>query len=159
MGCSPYTRIIGGECETYLLSSFAALVPCPSSLVICSTIPDKVQEVVDIIMPHLVGPVCKKAKGSGLPAVWVGGWRSASNMISPGLWERFVWPYIERAVHEVTSSGLIAILHLDSNWTRDSGLFQVFTERQVHSFDGWPNRPVQGEAGTWGPDVPHGRRP
>ncbi|MGZ3536031.1 MAG: uroporphyrinogen decarboxylase family protein [Thermodesulfobacteriota bacterium] len=88
------------------------------------TIPDKVQEVVDIIMPHLVGPVCKKVKGSGFPAIWVGGWRSASNMISPRLWERFVWPYIERAVHEVTSSGLIAILHLDSDWTRDLAYFK-----------------------------------
>jgi uroporphyrinogen-III decarboxylase len=88
------------------------------------TIPDKIQEVMDIIMPHLVGPVCKKAKASGLPAIWVGGWRSASNMISPRMWERFVWPYFERGVHEVTDSGLIAILHLDSDWTRDLAYFK-----------------------------------
>jgi hypothetical protein len=88
------------------------------------TIPDKVQEVMDIIMPHLVSPVCNKAKASGFPAIWVGGWRSASNMISPRMWERFVWPYFERGVHEVTDSGLIAILHLDSNWTRDLTYFK-----------------------------------
>lgn len=92
------------------------------------TIPDKIQEVADIIMPHLVGPVCKRVKGSGLPAIWIGGWRSASNMISPRLWERFVWPYFERAVHEVTNSGLIAILHLDSDWTRDLAYFKALPE-------------------------------
>jgi uroporphyrinogen-III decarboxylase len=86
-------------------------------------IPDKVQEVMDVIMPHLVGPVCHKANASGLPAVWVGGWRSASNMISRKMWERFVWPYFERGVREVTDSGLIALLHLDSDWTRDLGHF------------------------------------
>lgn len=83
------------------------------------TIPDKVIEVIDHIMPHIVAPVCNLATSWSFPAVWIGGWRSASNMISPKMWERFVWPYFERAVHEVIASGLIAILHLDSNWTRD----------------------------------------
>jgi uroporphyrinogen-III decarboxylase len=40
-------------------------------------------------------------------------------MLSPKLWERFVWPYMERIVNEVVDTGLIAILHLDADWTRD----------------------------------------
>lgn len=87
-------------------------------------LPDKVQRVMDVIMPHVVDPACKQARASGLPAVWIGGWRGASNMISPALWERFVWPYLERAVHEVIASGLIPILHLDSDWTRDLPYFR-----------------------------------
>ena len=88
------------------------------------TMPDKIQEVMDTMMPHLVGHTCKKAKTEGYPAVWIGGWRSASNMISPPLWERFVWPYFEKAVDEVVNSGLIALLHLDSDWTRDLAFFR-----------------------------------
>jgi len=88
------------------------------------TIPDKIQKVMDAIMPTLVNPICQQAKNLGFLTVWVGGWRSASNMISPKLWERFVWPYLERAVYEVVDSGLIATLHLDSNWTRDLHYFK-----------------------------------
>jgi hypothetical protein len=88
------------------------------------TIPEKVQKVMDFIVPQLPGPVCKQAKSLGYPAVWVGGWRSASNMLSPHMWERFVWLYFERVVKEVVSSGLIAILHLDSDWTRDLSHFR-----------------------------------
>ena len=88
------------------------------------TIPDKVQKVMDAIMPYLVDPACKQAKASGLPGVWIGGWRAASNMISPALWERFAWPYIEKAVREVIASELVPILHLDANWTRDLPYFK-----------------------------------
>jgi uroporphyrinogen-III decarboxylase len=88
------------------------------------TMPDKVQEVMDTMMPHLVNHICKRAKAEGFPAVWIGGWRAASNMISPALWERFVWPYFEKAVNEVVNSGLIALLHLDSDWTRDLAFFR-----------------------------------
>ena len=89
------------------------------------SIPDKVQQVMDVMMPHLVGPVCKRVRAQGYPGVWVGGWRSASNMISHKMWERFVWPYFERAVNEVVESGLIAICHLDSDWTRDLNHFKT----------------------------------
>ena len=88
------------------------------------TMPDRIQEVMDAMMPHLVSHICKRAKIEGFPAVWIGGWRSASNMISPALWERFVWPYFEKAVDDVVNSGLIALLHLDSDWTRDLGFFR-----------------------------------
>jgi len=88
------------------------------------TMPDKIQEVMDAMMPHLVGHICKRAKEEGFPAVWIGGWRAASNMISRSLWERFVWPYFEKAVEEVVKLGLIALLHLDSDWTRDLTFFR-----------------------------------
>jgi uroporphyrinogen-III decarboxylase len=88
------------------------------------TMPDKIQEVMDAMMPHLVSHICKRAKTEGFPAVWIGGWRSASNMISRSLWERFVWPYFEKAVDDVVNSGLIALLHLDSDWTRDLAFFR-----------------------------------
>ena len=88
------------------------------------TIPDKVQDVMDIIAPCLAKPACEASKAGGFPACWVGGWRSASNFLAPNLWERFVWPYLERLVNEVVESGLIAILHLDADWTRDLSYFR-----------------------------------
>ena len=104
------------------------------------TIPDKVQKVMDVIMPYLVDPACKQAKTSELPGVWIGGWRAASNMISPAVWKRFAWPYIEKAVREVIASELVPILHLDSDWTRDLPYFKSLpVGKCILSTDGQTN--------------------
>ena len=40
------------------------------------------------------------------------------------MWNRFVWPYFRQLVYEVVGQGLIAILHLDSNWDREIERFK-----------------------------------
>jgi uroporphyrinogen-III decarboxylase len=87
-------------------------------------IPDKVAAAMDAIVPHLAGATIRRAKSRGYPAVWIGGWRSAPCMLSPPMWERFAWPYFRRLVTEVTEAGLIALLHLDSDWTRELSRFR-----------------------------------
>jgi hypothetical protein len=87
-------------------------------------IPDKVEAAMDAILPHLAGKAIRRAKKLRYPAVWIGGWRSAPCMLSPVMWNRFVWPYFSKLVEEVVSAGLIAILHLDSDWTRELQRFK-----------------------------------
>jgi len=87
-------------------------------------IPDKVAAAMDEILPHLAGKAIRRANKLGYPAVWVGGWRSAPCMLSPAMWNRFVWPYFSKLVNEVVEAGLIAILHLDSDWTRELERFK-----------------------------------
>ncbi|MCP4666102.1 MAG: uroporphyrinogen decarboxylase, partial [Deltaproteobacteria bacterium] len=87
-------------------------------------IPDKVEAVMDVMVPHLAGDGCRRARKLGYPAVWVGGWRAAPSMLSPAMWDRFVWPYFSRLVKEVVDSGLIALLHLDSSWDRELARFR-----------------------------------
>ena len=82
-------------------------------------IPDKVAAAMDAIVPYLAGAAIRRAADRGYPLVWIGGWRTASCMLSPKMFMRFVWPYFRRLVGEVTDAGLIALLHLDSNWTRE----------------------------------------
>jgi hypothetical protein len=94
-------------------------------------IPDKVVAVMDEIVPHLARGVTEKAFRRGYPVAWVGGWRAAPSMISPGMWERFVWPYFRRLVNEVLDSGLIPLLHLDSNWERELGRFREFPKGKI----------------------------
>lgn len=100
-------------------------------------VPDEVQRVMDAMVPHLTDAACRQAKASGFPGIWVGGWRSASEMISPREWNRFVWPYLERVVWEVVGHDLIAVLHLDSNWTRDLAFLRSLPgKRCILSTDG-----------------------
>ncbi len=89
-------------------------------------IPDKVTAAMDMILPHLANKAVRRAKKLGFPVVWIGGWRSAPGLLSPAMWNRFVWPYIRELVYEVTDADLIALLHLDSDWTRELGRFREF---------------------------------
>jgi len=94
-------------------------------------IPDKIETVMNEILPHISHTTCKTAKEEGYPAVWVGGWRTAPAMISPQMWNRFAWPYFKHLVYEVLEFGLIPILHLDSNWDRELGRFRELPKGKI----------------------------
>ena len=100
-------------------------------------IPDKVEAAMEAIVPHLAGRAIDSAKKLNFPAVWVGGWRSAPSLYSPVMWNRFAWPYFSRLVNEVVEAGLIAILHLDSDWTRELDRFlELPRGRCIMALDG-----------------------
>lgn len=48
--------------------------------------------------------------------VWIGGWRTAPDMLSPAIWDRFVWPYFKAYADLCLEHGVIPIFHLDSCW-------------------------------------------
>ena len=99
--------------------------------------PDTVIAAMDAMVPHLAGKAITSAKKRGYPLVWVGGWQSAPSMLSPEMWRRFVWPYFSMLVHEVVDAGLIALLHLDSNWTRELECFKELPKgRCIMALDG-----------------------
>jgi uroporphyrinogen-III decarboxylase len=79
---------------------------------------------MNTILPHLANKAVQRAKNLGYPLVWIGGWRSAPYLLSPAMWNRFVWPYLCELVNEVVEAGLIALLHLDSDWTRELERFK-----------------------------------
>lgn len=82
-------------------------------------IPDKVQTAMNAMLPDMVRQGISCAQASGISAVWIGGWRSASALIAPKLWERFVFSYLLEMVTALSKSGIISVLHLDQDWTRD----------------------------------------
>jgi hypothetical protein len=94
-------------------------------------IPDKIEAVMDEIAPYLSAPLCQLARLEGYPAMWVGGWRAAPPMLSPKMWNRFVWPYFRRLVYTVIEHGLIPILYLDSNWDRELGRFRELPKGKI----------------------------
>ncbi len=99
--------------------------------------PEKVEAVMAEMVPHLAQKSIRRAGKLGYPAVWVGGWRSAPCLLSPQMWNRFVWPCFKRLVNEVVASGLIAILHLDSDWTRELERFRELPARScIMALDG-----------------------
>lgn len=100
-------------------------------------IPDKVLAVMDEIVPYLAKNTAESVSKRGYPMAWVGGWRTAPALISPEMWECFVWPYFRRLINEVLDFGLIPLLHLDSNWERELGRFREFPKgKLIMALDG-----------------------
>lgn len=100
-------------------------------------IPDKVQAAMDAIMAS------KRQQARGMVAamapigVWVGGWRTAPEFLSPKLWDRFVWPYLQELVEIVADAGGTPILHFDADWDREIGrLLELPKARCVLALDG-----------------------
>ncbi len=80
---------------------------------------DKVKAVMDHMMPHMIREGIDTAEVSGIPAVWVGGWRSASSLIAPKIWDEMVFPYFLELTHALADKGIVSVLHFDQDWTRD----------------------------------------
>ncbi len=85
---------------------------------------DKVKEVMDVIMPQMILDGIATAELSGIPAVWVGGWRSASSLIAPKIWNELVFPYYVELTHALADKGIVSVLHMDQDWNRDLERFK-----------------------------------
>jgi uroporphyrinogen-III decarboxylase len=84
---------------------------------------EKVKEVMDQMMPHMIQEDVETAELSGISAVWVGGWRSASSLIAPRIWDSLVFPYFLELVQALADKGIVSVLHFDQDWTRDLARF------------------------------------
>jgi len=99
--------------------------------------PDRVQAAMDASMPFLKEQMRQLIRGFGLMGLWLGGWRSASEFLSPRLWERFVFPYYKELADVAVEEGAIPVLHFDADWTRDLERFKEFPQGKcVLSLDG-----------------------
>jgi len=99
--------------------------------------PDKVQAAMDAAMPDILEGLRQLSRGLKPIGAWVGGWRSASEFLSPKTWQRFVWPYMKQITEVFLEEGVIPVFHLDSNWERDLEFFREFPKgRCIISPDG-----------------------
>lgn len=87
-------------------------------------IPDKIQAAMDVCFPAIIEQTIAVARATGVAGVWLGGWRAASALIAPRLWDRFVWPYTVKYIDELIAAGLMPVLHWDQDWTRDLARLQ-----------------------------------
>jgi uroporphyrinogen-III decarboxylase len=81
--------------------------------------PDKVQAVMDVILADVLAGIEAAPPVFGIGGVWLGGWRAASALVAPKLWDRFVWPYYLKMVEALVAKGITPVLHWDQDWSRD----------------------------------------
>lgn len=87
-------------------------------------IPDKVEAVMKVRQNELIATLRSTIRAVKPLTVFIGGTRGASEFVSPKIFARFVWPYIQGLVETVVEEGAIAYLHFDSNWERDLDFFR-----------------------------------
>lgn len=82
--------------------------------------PDKIQAVMDVMLAETLEAIGKlKPAPEKINGTWMGGWRSASSLVAPKLWDRFVWPYIMKIAEALVEKGVVPVLHWDQDWSRD----------------------------------------
>ncbi len=81
--------------------------------------PDRVQAAMDVIVPDMIAQGIGGAKANGALGAWVGGWRAASAMVAPKIWDRLVWPYYRQIAEALIAQDVVPIFHWDQDWTRD----------------------------------------
>lgn len=78
--------------------------------------PELMDEVFAKVMEYTIPKYRAMMQATKPIGVWIGGWRSSPDMLSPELWERFVWPYFKQYTELCIENDVIPIFHLDSCW-------------------------------------------
>ena len=103
---TPFERLCGGRSMTQF---FADLYRHPKH----------VKAAMDVMVPDMIKDGAEACLATGVMGAWVGGWRSASALVVPRLWNTMVFPYLEQVVNGLADQGVVSVLHLDQDWTRD----------------------------------------
>ena len=99
--------------------------------------PDKVEAVLDSILPYYIEMGKFLSQITGVSSIWVGGWRTASAMLAPQLWDRFVWPHFKKIANALIEEGITPIFHWDQDWGRDlKRLLELPAKKCVLNLDG-----------------------
>jgi hypothetical protein len=97
----------------------------------CYKIPDKIKEVLDVMMVSTRNQVNHLPSEKYMAGVWVGGWRGASNLVNQKIWDNLVWPYMKEIVEILISKDITPVMHLDACWDRDIARFKELPARKI----------------------------
>jgi uroporphyrinogen-III decarboxylase len=125
-----YVCICGGQCNPPL-EPICGARSMQQFIFDLHRMPDKVQAALDAALPEVIEAGIGQVKAAGTIGTWVGGWRSASAIMSPKLWNRFVWPYYVKIVDALLAADITPVLHWDQDWTRDLGRLNELPAKKV----------------------------
>lgn len=74
---------------------------------------------MEVMLAEFLAQIENTPPVHGIGGVWLGGWRAASALVAPKLWDRFVWPYYLRMAEALIAKGITPVFHWDQDWTRD----------------------------------------
>lgn len=86
--------------------------------------PDLMDEVFAKVMEYTIPKYRAMMEQMHPIGVWIGGWRTSPDMLSPDMWDRFVWPYFKAYAELCFEYDVIPIFHLDACWDSQLARFR-----------------------------------
>ena len=114
---TPFEHLCGGRT---LMNFFVDLVDDPEYIL----------EVSEKIMEHDLASLKQTLTENQPISLWIGGWRSAPELLSHDTWMEFVWPNLKKAITTTVDMGAIPILHFDSCWNRELEILKELPPRK-----------------------------
>jgi hypothetical protein len=88
--------------------------------------PDQIRAAVEASIDEALEMARGMATSLGVPRVFIGLARCSPACMSPRHFEQLALPSVEKAVNELAASGITALLHCDTDWTRFFEYFRRF---------------------------------
>ena len=119
--------------------------------------PDKVQAVMDVAITDIVAKIVPETYSTGSQVCEVIATRGSSDILSPRLWDRFVFPYLVQIVDAAMAAGGVPYFHFDGDWNRVLPRFLELPAKVLHPDARQQDRHLQGQGDPRRPHVPQGR--
>jgi uroporphyrinogen-III decarboxylase len=94
-------------------------------------IPDKLEAVMDAIVDDLIADAIEATQLSGEPGVMLVMERGGCFYYPLHIYERFEFPYMKKMVEAFAAAGLITVMHLDQNYTKNLPYFKELPKGMV----------------------------
>ena len=78
--------------------------------------PELMHEIFDLVLESNLKTYRQQILDTHATGVWIGGWRTGPDLISPAMFDEFVWPSFKAYYDLCIEMGVIPTFHLDSNW-------------------------------------------
>ena len=91
--------------------------------------PKLMHEIFDMVLEHNLKAYRQQIIDTHAIGVWIGGWRTGPDLISPAMFDEFVWPSFKAYYDLCIEMGVLPLFHLDSSWTLILDRFKALEEK------------------------------
>ena len=96
-----------------------------------------IKAAMDKCTPDIIESAIKTAKMMPVNRIEIFAMRSSASVISPTIFEEFVYPYLKQIVEALYKAGYLAVIHADGNWLPMLEYFMELPKNSIHfEFDG-----------------------
>ena len=86
-------------------------------------------EIFDMVLEHNLKAYRQQIEDTHALGVWIGGWRTGPDLVSPKMFDEFVWPSFKAYYDLCIEMNVIPMFHLDSCWNLDLEKFKRLEDK------------------------------
>ncbi len=91
--------------------------------------PELMHEIFDMVLEHNLKAYRQQIEDTHALGVWIGGWRTGPDLVSPKMFDEFVWPSFKAYYDLCIEMNVIPMFHLDSCWNLNLEKFKRLEDK------------------------------